>query len=376
MARSLSPEARTRVVAHIQAGFPDLTDAGAAALLTAAKAARGKPLLLLDAYFTAHPDALTAPPASAPPPLVRLAHALHAAGQTGVALPSCAGCGRQPSRLPGSDEHGRRLCLTCAQRRQRKACARCGKVRKIQARRPDGGVCLSCHDRDPDLAQPCSQCGRHRTPASHTLRGEPLCRTCLPRPTHTCARCGQQAPAQAISKVGPVCKRCYRRPPRRCGRCGRVRPIVVRATDEHPDLCGGCYQGPVRTCSTCGRERACAQSVAGAPVCPSCAPRPRRRCASCGATRPVHADWPLGPVCRACYTHIRNHPAPCPRCTRTRPLIAADPGGRRYCGPCAGVDLDYSCRICGHAGRGSLRYGIGVDCWWTRSVRWHPARPG
>jgi len=62
------------------------------------------------------------------------------------------------------------------------------------------------------------------------------------------------------------------------------------------------------------------------------------------------AHWPIGPVCQTCYTAILRSPAECARCHSAQALIARNYDGAGVCGPCAGHDVDYTCRQCGRAG--------------------------
>jgi hypothetical protein len=73
-------------------------------------------------------------------------------------------------------------------------------------------------------------------------------------------------------------------------------------------------------------------------------------CARCQRDLPVMTYWPIGPVCQSCYTAILRSPAGCARCQACLPLIARDQDGAGICGPCAGHDVDYTCRQCGRAG--------------------------
>lgn len=57
-------------------------------------------------------------------------------------------------------------------------------------------------------------------------------------------------------------------------------------------------------------------------------------------------DLAMGPVCRSCYRRIRANPQPCTGCGQTRALIGRSPDGQGLCGPCAGTELDYTCRTC------------------------------
>jgi len=55
----------------------------------------------------------------------------------------------------------------------------------------------------------------------------------------------------------------------------------------------------------------------------------------------------MGDICGPCYTRLRNSPKACEDCEETRPLIGRNSAGERICGPCAGEDRDWTCRVCG-----------------------------
>ena len=102
-------------------------------------------------------------PASYPLALVRLAHALIEAGHLTVAAPACAGCGKTTADLRRKTASGR-VCGTCAARDSKGTCARCGQAKRIYARRPEGGICSACYDKDKQVVTECSGCGRMRDP--------------------------------------------------------------------------------------------------------------------------------------------------------------------------------------------------------------------
>jgi len=240
----------------------------------------------VEAHLAAHPDALTSGDNTCPLPLVRLIHALRAAGLPGVVAPACARCAEVTEQLSGA--------------------------------RPGGRICARCV---------------HQT-----------------RPHHACIQCGQQAPTQAVTDNGPVCRDCYQTPRRECGGCGRLRPLRRRSDGDAPDLCNGCYlriEPPV-TCGYCGRLMRCQNDRHGQPRCQKCRAAPRRDCVRCGRHRRVQAHWPDGPVCATCYGRAREHPAPCARCHQTRVLIASDPRGE-ICPACAGMPTP-PCPSCGQPG--------------------------
>ena len=102
---------------------------------------------LLD-HLRDHPDALTSGSAHAPPSLIRLAHALAAAGVPGVVLPGCAGCGKVTADLRSWPGAGL-ACQSCYQDARRRPCANCGTTGRVAASGPAGPVCGRCYQRDP-----------------------------------------------------------------------------------------------------------------------------------------------------------------------------------------------------------------------------------
>jgi hypothetical protein len=271
-----------RLAARLRRLVPSLDPAGAARIVAAAKIGRHW-AGTIDAYLTEHPDALTSGDNTCPLPLIRLIHALAAAGVAGVVAPACARCGQVTPKLTGAGSGGR-------------ICARC------------------VH---------------------------------LNRPQHTCIQCGRTAPAQANTDAGPVCKNCYRPPRRQCGRCGRPGPVAQRGAGDIPDLCGACWRQakPDRECDGCGRLTACVTDRRGRSRCQRCQTRPLQDCARCGRRRHVQAQWPDGPVCSTCYAHACDHPAECAGCHQTRILITTD-GRGGICPGCAGISCP-PCPSCG-----------------------------
>ena len=341
---------RARVISCLVASVPGLDTAAAQRVLAVARMDDGRALREVEVLLKDHPGALVITPAAYPLALVRLAHSLIEAGYPAVAAPACAGCGKVTTdlrRKTASD----RVCGTCAARSSTGTCARCGRARRINARRPEGGICSVCYDKDEQVVTECSGCGRKRRVAARMPDGTARCQFCATRPARMCSACGQQRTVAGSTDAGPVCASCYQAPQRPCGRCGRTRKIARRATGFAPDLCYGCYQGAVAVCSVCGETRPCQRISSGSPICRTCRTRPPRPCFRCGRDRPVQAEWPAGPVCVGCYEHVRRHPAECAGCGVVRPLIGSDEQGRPVCGPCAGAPgLDYTCRECGRGG--------------------------
>jgi len=343
-------ESRDRVTACLISSASGLDDGAARDVLATAGAGHGRALREMDSLLAEHPRALVTTPASYPMALVRLAHALIEAGYLTIAAPACAGCGKVTADLRHKTASGR-VCGTCAARDSKGTCARCGQAKRIYARRPEGGICSACYDKDEQVVTECSGCGRMRRAAARIPDGSARCQFCTTRPVRTCSACGQQRTVAGSTDAGPVCASCYQAPQRPCGRCGRTRKIARRATASTPDLCYSCYQGASATCSVCGETRPCQRVSSGSPICRSCRTRPPRPCFRCGRNRPVQAEWPAGPVCTGCYEHVRRHPAECAGCGAVRPLIGSDDQERPVCGPCAGAPrLDYTCRECGRGG--------------------------
>ncbi len=197
---------------------------------------------LLD-HLQHHRDALRSGSSQVPSPLVRLAHALSAAGTDGVVLPGCGGCGKVTPDLRSWPGPGL-ACQSCYQDSRRQPCATCGTTDRVAARGPHGPVCRRCYN-DPARHEECAGCGRARRVAYRDAEGQPWCAPCYPAPQRPCSQCGETRVTTAITPSGPVCRCCYAQPPRQCGRCGRIREIAVRARDGTPDLCSSCHQGPV-----------------------------------------------------------------------------------------------------------------------------------
>lgn len=340
-----------RAVALIGAAVGDLA-AAETALVNVAGGSRAMRAKVI-ACLTQQPDYLINPPGDSAAVMVKLAHELAAQGFADViTLPSCRRCGRQRPDLNRRDDAGNLICGTCYAESRTGTCARCGRSNiRLTVRRGDGLICTRCYNTDPEVVQVCGGCGKNRRPVGRAADGSPRCQLCHGRPVHPCSICGRERPANAIAEAGSVCAACYKAPPRACGRCGEHRPIARRAHDDQPDLCYRCYQATqTAQCATCGKTRPCQRIGSGTPICQACRRRPPRSCFRCRKERPVQAEWPAGPVCVGCYEHIRRHPGPCPICAVSSPLIGTAPNGQAICGPCAGVDLTYTCRSCGSNG--------------------------
>ncbi|MFY1632390.1 hypothetical protein ACN27F_03725 [Solwaraspora sp. WMMB335] len=348
-------DAVQRLATHLVSVVDGMDEASAFAVLAVARVTRLRALHELDAWMDAHPDALAEPGAHCPLSLVRLAHALHAAGHTDVVLPACVACGRTlPDLVTGPDG---RICGRCAARMRIRACVRCGREGRILARRAEGGICHRCYRVDEQVITPCARCGRPRQPVARLDDGSPVCETCW-QPVRTCTTCGTTGPTHYRGSDGPLCPACYRRrhqPQRACSRCGEVARIAHRGQDPTAEVCYRCYRPPTvdTLCATCGRARPCRPAGRSGPLtCSSCRPLRRVACARCARVRIVAANWPVGPICHPCYQTVLRDTRDCARCGIRRPLVGRDETtAAAICGPCAGTDIGHQCRTCGNEGR-------------------------
>ncbi|MGH3715237.1 MAG: hypothetical protein ACRDT4_17500 [Micromonosporaceae bacterium] len=235
-------------------------------------------------HLADHLDALTSGRSDGPPSLLRLTKLLAEEGFHEVRVPGCLHCGRTDSPLPARTSGGR-LCQPCWKKATAKPCARCARLRPVQARTADG----------------------------------------------------------------PVCARCAGKPKRACGRCGSIRRIHTRATDTTPDLCERCVRWRLTNCSACGKTKHCRPTTGGRMTCSTCeaAATPPRECCRCRRRRKIRARWPGGPVCGNCYETARANPRPCPACGQRRVLTGTGDDGATVCGPCAGATSDFQCVECG-----------------------------
>ena len=245
-----------------------------AALVAAGQAAGNVPACrALREHLRRHPDALSSGSSAVPLSLVRLAHALAAAGTEGVVLPGCAGCGKVTADLRSWPGPGL-ACQSCYKDACRQPCAVCGSLARVAARGPAGPVCNRCYLRDPARHEgECSQCGQHRILKGHR-HGEPICERCYTQPPDRCGFCGQLAPITARCETGAVCVRCYprlRAHPVPCPGCGQ--PRVLTSVDQAGRaVCAACAgHGEKYLCRRCGQSA----DVLARGVCSRCALRQR-----------------------------------------------------------------------------------------------------
>lgn len=304
---------RQRLLADVPSVAPNTVDA----LLAEARADQPRTVRELDNYLSQSPNGLLAPDPLCPLAIVRLAHVLIGHGHP-VLPPACPGCGRRVF-LPHQGPAGR-MCERCHQVAQPSVCTRCGRPSKPHSRFGEELLCRNCYRRDPRSHRECSKCGCMRPIEQRDPDGGPLCQACAPRPLHTCIECGRQRPAQARTPAGPVCAACYPKyqKPRTCGRCGAIAAIAVRATGDEPDICQSCWN------STYDKRRRAAKSrkpPRQQPVSTRAQRQPKPKlprlatCCLCDRPKKITVYWPIGPVCGSCYPKPKN----------TRPSATAAP---------------------------------------------------
>lgn len=180
--------------------------------------------------------------------IVRLVELLHGAGIAGIVPPACPRCHRVVHIDKPLD--GQRVCRTCIAHSRVEECSRCG-ARREPATRDDHGrpLCPNCLVNDPANLERCINCGRHRVVNTRTPEG-PLCPSCPPLPTLTCAICGKRKPCGTSRITGrPWCPDCQRRSAP-CTACGRHAPLAA-GTPARP-LCADCTTPEVwHSCPTC-----------------------------------------------------------------------------------------------------------------------------
>lgn len=340
-------EVQHRLIVLVGEQVPELSPEQAEHALREARTWKGRAARELDAYLQERPTALSDPGVGFPISLHRLAKLLLTSGFE-VTLPVCAGCGADQERMTLHNQ--RRLCTKCRPRRDPKRCARCGQMGRIAARRPEGGICFRCYRVDPQVTQPCAECGQSRMPVARRDNGQPVCERCWGRPQRKCSSCHTVDTAKALTAEGPLCPRCYRAQRARgeCGICGEITQLARRSTDTQPACCYRCYRRPTQhtTCAFCLRQRDCQRLAGENWVCRTCTPKPKRPCGHCGTSRPIAATWPLGPVCQPCYGALRYGGRRCRTCSHVRPLTARDDAGTGICGPCADHVSPPPCRTC------------------------------
>jgi hypothetical protein len=347
-------QAQATIIGHLRRAVDsELSNAGAQSLLEQVSAWEGWTAHALARHLDNDPQALVAPGHDCPKSLVKLLPLLVAAGHADKITPlSCAECGRSDPPPLAIGPAGR-ACGRCAARHRHRPCARCGTVRVIKTRRPEGGICGSCRATEPDAREPCADCGRAMQPHRRLPDGTSQCQRCTPKKLVPCCRCGFHRRANARTPDGPVCGACYSSAPRLCGICGTLAPIMARATDSQPDTCRQCLRRRVKLCSVCGRHRPGRHIHGGTGPfhCESCVPQPVHDCSVCGRNKPVKTFLPLGPVCSTCYRRGRTTPRTCSSCSRRRIIVGRATDGGDLCITCSAADQpSHVCSGCAQPG--------------------------
>jgi hypothetical protein len=342
------------VVGLLTATVSDLTAERAAEMVTQAAGCGTHTLAALQWHLRDHPDALSSGSSEAPPTVLRLIGLLADAGCDDVVVPRCVDCRQidRSHRPLGTPVGGGRVCRPCARRRMER-CTRCARNAIVWRRTPSGPVCERCWRADPDTTATCSLCGQRGPVGGHYDRrdGISICRRCYGQSKPRCAFCGERRIVAAYLDDGPACPCCHRPRVEPCDRCGESRPVYTRLGEGRQRLCRECAAaGVFGRCAGCGKAGPVfrGRTRGRRPHCPSC--WSAATCAGCGLQRKLCVEWPIGSFCRACYAKVRRKVAACPSCGETHPLIGLDPTGQRICGPCAGIDVDYRCAVCGKTG--------------------------
>jgi hypothetical protein len=131
----------------------------------------------------------------------------------------------------------------------------CGQQRPLARRAGPGGPAVCDRCAGLSRVGTCISCGRERPVLLRRADGQRYCKTCYPRNERPCARCGRVRLVNAEWPVGPVCGSCYthaRKHPAPCTCCGQLAVLVGAA--DHQAVCGRCagWAGPMFTCRDCG----------------------------------------------------------------------------------------------------------------------------
>jgi hypothetical protein len=271
-------ESRARVTSCLIASVPGLDPGVARDALVTARAERGRALREIDALLEERPGALVTSPTAYPLALVRLAHALTEAGYQTVAVPACADCGKVTIDLRRKTASGR-VCGTCAARDSKGTCTRCGQAKRIYARRPEGGICSACYDKDEQVVTECSGCGRKRRVAKRMPDGSAAARSALR------ARLARARPAASSAPSrGP------RMPARSAPRATRLRSGHADAAGRPARLPGGRQHPPPIYATAATKARRRSARSAGKPGPASGSPQAARSAAAAGPALPGPAS--------------------------------------------------------------------------------------
>jgi len=290
--------ASMQILLEVIAAIDPVIDA--ASVTDAIRAAvRSGPLHRLAWVVQDRPELLTGAGAEAPiPAVLRLIDALADAGTDGVVRPGCAHCGRVIALVKPRGVV--RLCRNCVAKSRAEPCSRCGAHREAATRDARGqALCANCLVNDPANQEACVGCRRRRRVNIRTPAG-PLCGTCTPAKTMTCAICARLAPAVMSKITGqPWCRTCRQRR-LRCATCGEVR--LVRGGTLTDPLCASCAQPDASFWHPC-------------PGCGAQTQNRSRRCARCVLRRRLHellrdGSGEIHPQLLALHDNLTNNPRP------------------------------------------------------------------
>lgn len=118
----------------------------------------------------------------------------------------CSSCGAV-GRINTRSEDGGGICMRCY-RQPPGNCAGCGELKPITSRNDGRPLCSSCYVRvGPKRA--CGRCGRVRRIAKRATDNQPdLCHACWWESIAICSRCGKEGMCNGIKKGLPLCLRC------------------------------------------------------------------------------------------------------------------------------------------------------------------------
>ncbi|WP_415944424.1 hypothetical protein [Streptomyces sp. 067-1] len=361
-----------------------------------------------------HTDAelLTSGRPEGPRTVERLIRALQAKGATGLVLPRCGKCGRQRPLTALAD--GRRICRSCANRRQVQAnpCGICGSI-DYAGRDRDGTPRCRAHPPGGDIDPAVELAGRLAGPTGLPIetavaairavarnrggqlrllwafedhpdllsgggaKGPPktgaLARALINRgatgvQVPRCPLCDRAAELRLLHQGQRCCGRCWLARHREvCADCERLLPVGGRTFDGKP-VCVGCRQADPfnrRCCDGCGQLRVVkARTGDGRALCSTCHDIPRARCATCGELGPCRFVTSEAPRCLSCCAKQRKE-AICVGCGNWRRVNNRTATGEPLCGNCG--KKPKPCDGCGKVYRVSARTadgrGLCQTCW-------------
>lgn len=331
-----------------------------------------------------NPSVLTTGRSPAPRVVGDLMLALRAAGSAGIALPCCAGCGREITSLQRRGHHW--YCSPCFVRPQ--VCAACGHERQVAFRDRHGRPrCGQCRDQDPrDPAAVLVEVITSIDPDVTANAARMAITATVTKPAHLQKLVwvlqetpelltgeGAKAPVPMVLRlIDALCEAgatIIRRPA--CPRCGRV--VTLSKQRDGLRICRNCFaRARAVSCSRCGtiREPA-ARDAHGRPLCPFCLvndPINREECVGCGRRRRVYQRTADGPSCATC---IPPKISTCTICGRRKPCRVSTATGQPWCANCSrSWAVCSGCRILAPVRAGTRDAPLCARCAATDSAVW------